>query len=192
MEEIIEKIKEANCVTFEIREKYFKGKNFKEIRQWLEDHGLDRHMCIELRSSGVVVIVSNGDDKKAILQIRSSEKNRIGVFGGGVDDNETSKETAIRELKEELSIDVKPEQLKFLCVNDHYLTYINGDKTHYLADVYVLVLDEFPFIKLDFESNGLICLSKETMDDYILPDSETALKINDDWINVIERALSDF
>ena len=192
MEELEKIIRETNCVTFEIKEKYFKGKNYQEIRQWLEDHGLDRHMCIDLRSSGVIVLINSGDETKALLQIRSSEKKSIGVFGGGVESNETSKETAIRELREELSLDIKPEQLEFLCVNDHYLTYTNGDKVHYLADVHILRLKDFPYIKLDIESNGVICLSKESMKDYILPGDDNAFKINDDWINVIEKALLEF
>lgn len=192
MDELVELLRKSNHITFEIREKYFKEKNYKEIRQWLEEHDLDRHMCIDFRSSGVIPIIINENEKKVLLQIRSSEKNAIGVFGGGVEDNESSKETAIRELKEELSLEVKPEELEFMCVNNHYLTYVNGDMAHYIADVHILRLSEFPYIKLDVESNGVICLSEKNIDDYILPDSDKSLKINKDWINVIMRALSEY
>ena len=112
---LIEKIKKEKCVTFDTREKYFKGKKFKEIRNWLEIHNIDRHITIELKSAGVIILISIPNNKeKVLLQVRATEKNRLGIFGGGIENDETPIETAIRELKEETGIEAKKEQLEFL------------------------------------------------------------------------------
>lgn len=44
--QLVEKIKIEKCVTFDTKEKYFKGKNIKEIRDWLEVNNMDRHLPI--------------------------------------------------------------------------------------------------------------------------------------------------
>lgn len=165
--ELIEKIKKEKRVTFKTREKYFKGKNFKEIRNWLEIHNIDRHIAVELNSAGVVILISAPNNKeKVLVQVRATEKARLGVFGGGIEDNEAPIEAAIRELKEETGIEAKKEQLEFLEINEHDLEYENGDKVHYTATIYVLKLREYPKIKLDNESNGILAISKDNFKDY--------------------------
>ncbi len=52
--ELVDKIKKEKCVTFNTIENYFSGKNFKEIRDWLEIHNIDRHIAIELKSAGII------------------------------------------------------------------------------------------------------------------------------------------
>lgn len=191
MEELVKKIQEQNCVTFEIQDEFFKGKDYIYIRDWLENHGLDRHMIIDKKSAGVIIVIRNSTTQKLLLQIRSTEESRVGIFGGGIEDNETPIESAIRELKEELNIDVKPEQLEFLSINNHILTYGNGDKVHYIAHMYVLELSEFPAIKLDFESNGVLYVDRDSIKNYINIDREDVFKIHNYWLKDINKVLEE-
>ena len=165
--QLIEKIKKEKRITFDIKEKYFKDKNFKEIRNWLEIHNIDRHISIDIKSAGVVILISSlTENNKVLVQVRSSEKARLGIFGGGIEKNETPIQGAIRELKEETGIKVCEEQLEFLEINEHDLEYANGDKAHYIASLYLLRLSEYPIIKLDNESNGILAISKYNYKDY--------------------------
>ena len=191
MEELVKKIQEQNCVTFEIQDEFFKGKDYIYIRDWLENHGFDRHMIIDKKSAGIIIVIRNSTTQKLLLQIRSTEESRVGIFGGGIEDNETPIESAIRELKEELNIDVKPEQLEFLSINSHILTYGNGDKVHYIAHMYVLELSEFPAIKLDFESNGVLYVDRDSIKNYINIDREDVFKIHNYWLKDINKVLEE-
>ena len=191
MEELVKKIQEHNCVTFEIQDEFFKGKDYIYIRDWLENHGLDRHMIIDKKSAGIIIVIRNSTTQKLLLQIRSTEESRVGIFGGGIEDNETPIDSAIRELKEELNIDVKPEQLEFLSINNHILTYGNGDKVHYIAHMYVLELSEFPAITLDFESNGVLYVDRDSIKNYINIDREDVFKIHKYRLKDINKIMEE-
>ncbi len=161
-EKLVKEITSLERVTTEIRDNYFDGKDFNYIRDWLENHNIDRHTCIELECAGVAILISKpGETEKVLVQIRSSEDNRMGFFGGGIEIGESSVETAIRELKEETGIEVYESQLKFLEINEHDLEYKNGDKVYYKSYIYLLELNYYPSIKIDSESNGFMMLSKE-------------------------------
>ncbi len=188
--ELIQKIKKEKCVTFNTIEKYFKGKNFKEIRNWLETNNIDRHTAIYIKSAGVVILISSPNkNDKVLVQVRSSEKARLGIFGGGIENNETPIEAAIRELKEETGIEACEEQLDFLEINEHDLEYENGDKVHYVASLYLLKLSEYPTIKLDSESNGILTISKENYRDYTDIQNINSLQLHKCWQNTISNVL---
>lgn len=189
--ELIEKIINEKRVTLEIKEKYFKEKGFKEIRNWLEENNLDRHMKIDVESAGVVIVISNQNEKdKVLVQVRASEKNRLGIFGGGIEEGETPIEGAIRELKEETGIEVNKEQLDFFEINEHDLEYKNGDKVNYIAHIYTLKLSEYPVIKLDSESNGVIVISKENYGDFANVEDTKVLQLHKCWWNTIDKILN--
>ena len=188
--ELIQKIKKEKCVTFNTIEKYFKGKNFKEIRNWLETNNIDRHTAIYIKSAGVVILISSPNkNDKVLVQVRSSEKARLGIFGGGIENNETPIEAAIRELKEETGIEACEEQLDFLEINEHDLEYENGDKVHYVASLYLLKLSEYPTIKLDSESNGILTISKDNFKDYTNVQNINSLQLHKCWQNTISNVL---
>lgn len=188
--ELIQKIKKEKCVTFNTIEKYFKGKNFKEIRNWLETNNIDRHTAIYIKSAGVVILISSPNkNDKVLVQVRSSEKARLGIFGGGIENNETPIEAAIRELKEETGIEACEEQLDFLEINEHDLEYENGDKVHYVASLYLLKLSEYPTIKLDSESNGILAISKNNYKDYANIENVNSLQLNRCWQSIIRKVL---
>lgn len=189
--ELIEKIINEKRVTLEIKERYFKEKGFKEIRNWLEENNLDRHMKIDVESAGVVIVISNpNENDRVLVQVRASEKNRLGIFGGGIEKNETPIEAAIRELKEETGIEIYKEQLDFFEVNEHDLQYKNGDKVNYISNIYILKLSEYPLIKLDSESNGVIVISKDNYEDYANVKDKNVLQLHKCWWKTIYKILN--
>ncbi len=187
----IDEIEKSKCVTLEIREKYFKGKDFKEIRNWLEEQNIDRHTAIEIKSAGILLYISmSNENDKVLVQVRSTEKSRLGLFGGGIEKDETPIECAIRELKEETGIETCKEQLEFFEINKHNLEYENGDKVNYIAYVYVLKFNEYPQIKLNNESNGIIAISKENYKDFTYIDDTNLLQLHKCWIETIRKVLN--
>ena len=124
------------------------------------------------------------------MQVRSSEKARLGIFGGGIENNETPIEADIRELKEETGIEACEEQLDFLEINEHDLEYENGDKVHNVASLYLIKLSEYPTIKLDSESNGILTISKENYRDYTDIQNINSLQLHKYWQNTISNVKS--
>ncbi len=80
---------------------------------------------------GVGAFILN-DKKQVLLQKRGSKsKNEVGVWvkpGGAVEYGETAEEALLREIKEELDIEI--EILDFLGYEDHLL---KKDKQHWIA-----------------------------------------------------------
>jgi 8-oxo-dGTP diphosphatase len=82
------------------------------------------------RSAGIVI-----KDNKILLMHRIKDGKEYYVFpGGGQEEGETIEQTAIREVKEETTVDVKPERLLYKVawddggVNYFYLcNYISGE-----------------------------------------------------------------
>jgi len=77
------------------------------------------------------------NEKGQLLLMKRTEKARNNPFywsipGGGVDFFETQKECLIRELKEELNIDIEVGEL--LCVCDHIM---EDEKQHWVAPQYL-------------------------------------------------------
>lgn len=144
------KILELGKVTNDIRSQYFKGWDFKNIRNWLEAVGLDRHLTIQLRSVELLLLTPKG----ALLQKRPSDKNQFGLWGGVINDDETPEEGLEREIYEELKIKIKAEDCKYVGIDNHYHQYANGDQAEFEAYRYILKLDYVPEVELDEESAG--------------------------------------
>lgn len=62
---------------------------------------------------GVGVLILNAKDE--ILMVKPSYKDHRSIAGGAVDENESPNAACIREMKEEIGLDLK--ELKFLCVD---------------------------------------------------------------------------
>jgi len=79
-----------------------------------------------------VAIIYDPIDKTLLLQHRDNKPeifspNKWGLFGGHGEENETPKQTLIRELDEELGIEVKEREIQL--VNDY--VWIHGNH-HYV------------------------------------------------------------
>ena len=137
-------------VTHQLRKKFFPGCDSQTIRKKLEEIGLDRHLPIELFSTEIAIKTPLG----ILMQIRSTDKDQLGLWGGVLIEGESPLEGAIRELKEETGILFDKNQLKFLEVNKHFHKYANGDKVIFTSFRFVLNLDYVPKIMTDEESVG--------------------------------------
>ena len=150
MENIKNEILEAGRVTTEIKNKYFAGAGFGTIRNRLEEMGLDRHMAIELQSTEIAVVTPCG----IMMQIRPTDHNQLGMWGGVLNDGEDPVDGAIRELREETGMVVDRSLLEFVEIDDHAHQYASGDKAIFHCFRYVLRLDHVPQIITDEESVG--------------------------------------
>lgn len=187
---LVEKIVKLERVTIEMQEKYFKGKDFNEIRNWLENNDIDRHITLELKASAVPILINiSGKQSKLLVQVRSTEKCRMGFFGGGTENDETPIESAMRELKEEAQIEITENDLEFIEINEHDLKYENGDNVHYFSYVYLLRINEYPVIKIDNESNGVILISKDNVKEFTYINDNNVLQMHKYWWKTIDKIL---
>lgn len=67
-------------------------------------------------------------DENKVLLLQKPDDSEWTLVGGHVEDNESSKMTAIREAKEEIGVDIAEEDLDILCVIDRKLD--QGYKLH--------------------------------------------------------------
>jgi len=114
-----------------------KPKGFFPRAQYLAS--LPRKRC------GCGVLIRNDDGK--ILLVKPSYKNHWTLPGGTVDENESPLNTAIREVKEELSISIKVK--KFIGV--YYGSDRTGDFLQFYFDAGILSEDSISRIKVDGE-----------------------------------------
>lgn len=87
------------------------------------------------------------NDKNEIFIVKPSYKDQWSIAGGVVNDNESPRDACIREVKEEIDIDLK--NVKFLCVD---YTSSNGEKGESLQFIFFggrLNQNEIENIKLD-------------------------------------------
>ena len=101
------------------------------------------HKKIILNCSGGIVV----KDNKILLQ-RRKDNGKWGFVGGLVELDETYEEAALREVKEETGLIVKPLYMLGIFHN-HNMKWANGDKAHTFGAYYVfeivggeLTLDE--------------------------------------------------
>lgn len=77
-----------------------------------------------------VSIIFEGENNTFLLQLRDKKTNDYpemwGLFGGGIENNETPIQAVIREMKEELGIDLQKKNLEL------FLNFKNGNEEYYL------------------------------------------------------------
>lgn len=154
----IEAITREKKVTKAIRLEYFRGWGFAKIRDWLEEHGIDRHTAIEFISTEIALICPRG----LIMQVRASDSNKLGLWGGVVNDDEKPEDGAVREIREETGVVINVNQLEFSGIDAHSHTYANGDMAAFTAYRYIVRLDYNPEIHIEGapdESTGVCYLT---------------------------------
>lgn len=147
---IKKEILEVGRVTADIKKNYFESETIRTIRNRLEEMGLDRHMPLELNSTEIALITPLG----ILMQIRPSDRDQLGLWGGTIEDGETPEEGAIRELFEETGIKITADRLEFVEVDEHFHKYQNGDKAVFKAYRYIVRFEHVPPIITDEESVG--------------------------------------
>lgn len=112
-------------------------------------------------------------DGKILFQHRS-DNNKWGLVGGLLELNETYLEAAIREIKEETGLCVKPKY--FLGIyHNHNMEWSNGDKAHTIGAFYVFEIVGGN-LRIDEESLELKFFSKEEIPELFAEDHIEALK----------------
>ena len=191
-QKILRELSAFGRITTKMRKEFFRGCGFKEIRDWLESQGLDRHMAIELDSTEVAIICPKG----LVLQIRKTEKNRFGymkgLFGGVIKDGETPIQGAIRELKEETGLVLRETDLIFVEENVHEHVYDNGDRAIFHAYRFKVV-NYIPTIKqqdLDQDTEGIAYVSEvESAGSSTISDFLKAQNILSHQVDFVKRML---
>ncbi|MBR0541666.1 MAG: NUDIX hydrolase [Clostridia bacterium] len=92
------------------------------------------HRCISLTGSVVIITDSEG---RILLQKRTHPKGRWGLPGGLMELGESCEETAVREVREETSLEI--ENLKLFGVysgKDYYCTGETGDEWYVVVIAY--------------------------------------------------------
>ncbi|MDD2592547.1 MAG: NUDIX domain-containing protein [Erysipelotrichaceae bacterium] len=93
-------------------------------------------------------------DHNFIIQQRALTKKELpGVWcitGGAVEINENSIDAAIREVQEELSINLNKEEIRFLgrCLNNNYIVDIFSAKAAFKLSELIIKEDEVKAVKL--------------------------------------------
>ena len=88
-------------------------------------------------TAGVGLFVFN-DENKVLMQLRT-DYNSWGFPGGAMELGESFEDVAIRELKEETSLDIiEMKMIKILSGEDTYREYPNGDKLYDITGLFVV------------------------------------------------------
>jgi 8-oxo-dGTP diphosphatase len=88
----------------------------------------------------LVALWHNGE----ILLVRTSYRRRWGLPGGGIDSGESAQEAALRELREEIGLDLPPEALR-----PAYADAIFWEHRHDHTTIFEAELGERPSLRLD-------------------------------------------
>ena len=127
------------------------------------------HQKIILNCAGGVIV----KDDMILLQ-RRKDNNEWGLIGGLLELEETYLEGALREVKEETSLIVKPRY--FLGIfHNHEMVWSNGDKAHTIGAYFVFdIISGEP--QIDEESYELKFFKKEDLPELFASDHQEALK----------------
>jgi 8-oxo-dGTP pyrophosphatase MutT (NUDIX family) len=128
----------------------------------LFEYGADDETKLKYKA-GVIPYVKVGDEIEMLFVISSNPAfggPDPGIIKGGADDGETPKETAIREMKEEVGID---ENL-IVEVEEVFTDRLRGLVSEYKFHVFACQLDKKPELKIDtFEIGEAVWM---TIDDF--------------------------
>jgi 8-oxo-dGTP diphosphatase len=94
--------------------------------------------------AGSVIIIEN--NKMFLLQLRSNTTkscpNKWGLFGGGIEENETPLQAIIREINEELELELKIHEIELMFKTIYLNEEINIFKTKINKELQELKLNE--------------------------------------------------
>lgn len=96
------------------------------------------------RASSASVIIEDGEGR--LLVVKASYKNYWSLPGGLVDADELPRQAATREVREEIGIDIKPDDIEFVAVIARHSTVAY---TYSFVFRYTGVLDSPEVVKID-------------------------------------------
>lgn len=156
----IDIIKQEGKVSYRIVEKL--GMDAKQIRDMLEEEGLDRHMEICLHSTDIIVWTKKEGEGivKAVLNVRPCDNFRFGMIGGMCKSKETPGMCACREMYEECGLKVAEERLQYHKIVKCSHIYSNGDKVLYTSIVFSIELSQEEVLQILVSTFETFCDEK--------------------------------
>ena len=146
-----------NCSYCDLDRKTYVEASFKTIVQNLKESLNDKQkesLIKDIKMKASVAIIINKKDEVLILKRMSPQKDYPSVWGfpgGAVHSNEKPKQAAIRETKEETSLDISG--LKYVCRKDQWISIYTS--RNYEGEVC-----------LDFEHTDFVWVSLDKVEDY--------------------------
>lgn len=135
-------------------------------------HGLRKEIGsrkIILNCAGAILV----RDGKILLQ-RRSDNGKWGVIGGLLEMNETYADAAVREVREETGLEIRPES--FLGIfHNHNMVWSNGDAAHVVAAYFVASVGPGEEPRVDEESYELRFFAPEEMPELFAEDHRAAM-----------------
>lgn len=116
---------------------------------------------LDKRASSAGILCETADGR--LLIVKANYKKHWSIPGGIIDHNETPKQAAIRETKEEVGISLHPERVKFISVIDR----VSEELGHTYQFVFHAMVTEEELL-------GVVLQEKE-IEDYALVSREEAL-----------------
>lgn len=112
----------------------------------------------------IAVIALRNEEGKFLFQFRDgnapTNKLRVTFFGGSIDAGENPSEAALRELKEELELDVKPDELRSVVAKPWHQEELKEDEIMNVFEVTKRV--SWDDIRVH-EGAGAVFLTKEEL-----------------------------
>ena len=122
-------------------------------------------------AAAVAVVFRHRD--KILFTVRNMEpdKGKLDLPGGFIDPEETAQEAACREVKEEMGMDIKPEQLRFITTYPNNYLYKNvpyrtmdilfecelqEEQVHIVAPDEIKALQWYPLHEIPEEKIGFV------------------------------------
>ena len=141
-----------------------------------DPHNYIKGIREKLGSQKIILNCAGGliaKDGKILFQKRS-DNNKWGLVGGLLELNETYLQAAIREVKEETGLDVKPTYFLGM-FHHHNMVWSNGDKAHTIGAYYVFEITGGE-LRIDEESLELRFFSKDEIPPLFAEDHRAAVK----------------
>ena len=145
-----------------------------------------------LKISNAVAAIIEVKDHGILFQERDNKKNiwypnKLGLFGGGVKDGESSINGLIRELSEELKLELTPKECKYLFNFTFDLNGINIG--NYFRKYYLVIISSKKYSKLEVhEGKSLKILNcmEALYNKHIVPYDSFALNLYYNKSSIIE------
>ncbi len=132
--------------------------------QWVYHNGSNIPNSSTANASAGVFIIREKDNQKEVLLLKDNDKLYLGLPGGVVDKHELVLDAAVREVKEEINLEIKRNDLKLVAI------YNNTHNKFYDKDQY-----QFFFITND--PGGTIKIDPKEQEHYFWIPVEHVLKV---------------